>query len=233
MRGDRGAAPRAPLGWPVPHVQRAPLVHDTQELPDVLEMRVGEGVVVLAPVHPLAEPDRAGDEVGGRLLHDLAALSGEGLEAVFLDLPLRVEAELLLDANLDPQALAVESVLVALVEAVHRLVAQEGVLQRPAPCRMHAENLVRGDRPVDEAEPRTPRVGGPDLGENVLSIPEIEDRELQRVSVWLVRQDREHGPESIALAHLHRLAPSPARARSGAPAPLTARNPPAQLTRLA
>src|SRR5260370_29830162 len=90
---------------------------------------------------------------------------------------------------------------------------------------MHAENLVRGDRPVDEAEPRTPRVGGPDLGENVLSIPEIEDRERQRGSVWLVRQDREHGPEAIALAHLHRLASSPAGARSGAAAVVAARNP--------
>src|SRR5258708_20440808 len=100
MRGGRGAAPRAPLGWPVPHVQPAPLVHDPQELPDVLDIRVGEGVVVLAPVHPLAEPDRTGDEVGGRLLHDLAPLSIEGLEAVFLALPLRFDSQLLLDANL-------------------------------------------------------------------------------------------------------------------------------------
>ena len=81
---------------------------------------------------------------------------------------------------------------------------------------MHAEDLVRSDRPVDEAEPRAPRIGDPDLGENVLTIPKIEDRALQRISVWLIRQDREHGPESIVLADLHRPASSPAGAGAAA-----------------
>ena len=40
----------------------------------------------------------------------------------------------LLDPDLDPEALAVEAVLVALVEAAERLVALEDVLERPAPA---------------------------------------------------------------------------------------------------
>ena len=57
----------------------------------------------------------------------LAAL-GELGEPVLLDLALRVEAERLLDLDLDPEALAVEAVLVALVVAAQRLVALEDVL---------------------------------------------------------------------------------------------------------
>ena len=60
----------------------------------------------------------------------------ELLEAVLLDLALRVEAELALDANLDPEALAVEPVLVALVEAAHGPVALKHVLQGPPPGRV-------------------------------------------------------------------------------------------------
>ena len=39
-------------------------------------------------------------------------------EAVLLDLSFRVESERLLDLDLDPEALAVEPVLVALVESL-------------------------------------------------------------------------------------------------------------------
>ena len=56
---DRGAAARAPLGRAVAHDEPAAIVDDPQEAPDVLDVRVGEREVVLAPVHPLAEPDRA------------------------------------------------------------------------------------------------------------------------------------------------------------------------------
>ena len=58
VRRDRGAAARTPFRGPVALRQPALLVHDRQEAPDVLDVRVGERVVVVAPVHPLAEPDR-------------------------------------------------------------------------------------------------------------------------------------------------------------------------------
>src|SRR3972149_141460 len=73
------------------------------------------------------------------------AAPGDLGEPVLLDLLLRVEAELPLDAHLDPEALAVEPVLVPLVEASQRLVALEHVLERAPPRRVDAERLVRGD----------------------------------------------------------------------------------------
>ena len=53
--GDRRAAARAPLRRPMPCVEPAALVDDLEEAPDVLDVRVGEGVVVVVPVHPPAE----------------------------------------------------------------------------------------------------------------------------------------------------------------------------------
>ena len=83
----------------------------------------------------------------------LAAARGELGKPVLLDVALRVQTERLLDLDLDPEALAVEAVLVALVEAAQRLVALEDVLQRAAPRVMDAHRVVRRDRAVEEAEP--------------------------------------------------------------------------------
>src|SRR5215471_1042727 len=131
------------------HVEPATLVDELQEPPDVLDVRVAEGEVVVPPVHPLAEADRAARQLLGGADDNLAAPCGELLEPVLLDLALRVEAELPLDADLDPETLAVEPVLVALVEPTKRLVPLEDVLQRPAPRGVHGEFLVGGDRTVD------------------------------------------------------------------------------------
>ena len=60
---DRRPAARAPLGRAVAQVEPPALVHELQEAPDVLDVRVGEREVVVAPVHPLAEPLRAAREL--------------------------------------------------------------------------------------------------------------------------------------------------------------------------
>src|SRR4029079_6137936 len=169
------------------------LVHDLQESPDVFDVRVAEGEVVVAPVHPLAEALAAAGELFRGLDDPLAAAPGELLEAELLDLALRVEPELPLDADLDPQPLAVEAVLVALVVPSERLVALEDVLERPAPRVVDAEHHpVRGHRAVDEAEARPAGVLLAQSGEGLLAIPELEDRALQRVVIRLVRQAGGH-----------------------------------------
>src|SRR4029079_17638916 len=117
---QRRAAARAPLRRTVPLVQPAAAVHLFKEHPDVLDVRVGERVVVVVPVHPLAEPLGLLGLHLGEARDALLAPLGELGEPVLLDLALRVEAELLLDLDLDPEALAVEAVLVALVMAPGR-----------------------------------------------------------------------------------------------------------------
>ena len=68
-----------------------------------------------------------GDRLG-ELRDPLPAALGELGEPVLLDVALRVETERPLDLDLDPEALAVEAVLAALVMPAERLVALEDVL---------------------------------------------------------------------------------------------------------
>src|SRR5579859_4265864 len=179
-------------------VEPAPLVDELQEAPDVLDVRVREGRVVVAPVHPLAEADRAACQLADVVLDDGDALAGELRQAVLLDLGLGVQPERLLDADLDPQALAVEAVLEPLIEAAHRLVALEDVLERPPPRRVHAQLLVRGDRAVDEAPSRPAPDLVAQLPERALALPELEDLQLEGGMVRLVGEGLEHGFDSRA-----------------------------------
>ena len=56
----------APFGRPVTFDQHASRVHELEELPDVFDVRIAEGEVVVAPVHPLPEALRAARERGRR-----------------------------------------------------------------------------------------------------------------------------------------------------------------------
>src|SRR5688572_24002031 len=175
-------------------VEPAALVDELQEPPDVLDVRVAEREVVLPPVHPLAEADGALRQRLRGLHHDLTATPGELREPVLLDLALRVEPERTLDADLDPEPLAVEPVLVPQLVAAERLVALEDVLQRPPPGGVDAEHRpVRGDRPVDEAPFRPAAVQLPQPLERALALPELEDLELERRVVGLGWKRLEHG----------------------------------------
>ena len=191
--GERRAAARAPLGRAVAHVQPAALMDDREELPDVLDVRVAEGEVVAAPVHPLAEPLAAARQRCGRADDDVAAFPRELLEPVLLDLTLRVQAELALDPHLDPETLAVEPVLVALVEAAEALVALEHVLQRAAPRGVHAERgPVRRHRPVDEGPAFVAPISIAELREGLLALPDLQNLQLERMMIGFVRERREH-----------------------------------------
>ena len=167
-------------------------MHSRQETPDVLDVRVRERVVVPVPVHPAPQaPVLARDHLPV-LGNAFAAASGELGEAVLLDVPLRVEAERLFHLDLDPQALAVEAVLVALVEAAQRLVALEDVLERPPPGVVHAHGIVRGDRAVDEAEALAALILGAQLLERSLGFPAFEHLPLERRVIGDTRKWREH-----------------------------------------
>src|SRR5439155_23790498 len=129
----RGSAPGAPLRRAMPQIQPPSFVHQLEEAPDVFDVGVRKRVVVVAPVHPLAEPLLAPGELSGRPSDLLPTAPGKLGEPVGLDLLLRVEPELALHPDLDPQALTVEAVLVALVEAPHRPVPLKHVFQGSAP----------------------------------------------------------------------------------------------------
>ena len=86
-----------------------------------------------------------------------------------------VKPEVALDVDLDPQALAVEPVLVALVLAEHRVEALVEVLVGAAPGVMDAHRVVGRDRAVEEAPPRTAGVLGAQPRERPTLAPQIQD----------------------------------------------------------
>ena len=147
---ETGAAARTPRHRVGALVQPAAFVADLEEVPDRVVILVRLRVVRVVPVHPEAEPLRLLRDHGGEAIDARLALLDEAVDAVLLDIALRAEAEFLLDLDLDPQPLAVEAVLVALAEALHRAPAQEQVLVHAPPRVVDAHRVVGRDRAIDE-----------------------------------------------------------------------------------
>jgi len=149
-------------------------VAELEKAPDVADVGVGHRVVRPFPVHPHAEPARLRGLDARVLRHAIAAGAGEAIEPIGLDLVLRVEPERLLHLDLDPQPLAVEAVLVALILAERRVIALEQILQRAAPGVVDAHRIVGRDRAIEE------RIGGSalvlpaQLRERSVAIPALE-----------------------------------------------------------
>ena len=140
---------------------------DGDRLGRVLGQQVAQPaqLVRVVPVHPHPEPDRLLGLARGVGQDALLAQADELGDPVGLDVALAREAEVALDVDLDPQALAVEPVLVALVVAEHRLEALVEVLVGPAPGVMDAHRVVGRDRAVEEAPALAARVLGTQPGE--------------------------------------------------------------------
>src|SRR5438045_9775709 len=119
-------------------LKRALLMNELQHSPYVGYVVVGVRVVGVLPVHPLTQADGLLGDRRGAPIDARATRTRELVDAVGLDVPLAVQIELALDLHFHPQALAVEPVLPALVEALHRLVALDEVLIRAAPRLMDA-----------------------------------------------------------------------------------------------
>ena len=118
-------------------------------------------LVGVVPVHPHA---RAGSTArsGARRTSGRAACTATTNSAMpYASMSrLLLKPEVALDVDLDPQALAVEAVLPALVLAEHRVEALEEVLVGPAPGVVDAHRVVGRDRAVEEAPARPAGVLG-------------------------------------------------------------------------
>src|SRR2546428_2389969 len=161
-------------------VQPALLVTELQHAPDMRDVVVGVRVIGVVRVHPLTEADGLLRDRGSAAVDASATRARELVDAVGLDVALAVEVELALDLHLHPQALAVEAVLPALVEALHRLVTLVEVFVGAAPRVMDAHRLdVRGDGSVDERVTRRARVLLAQHLEARLALPQVEHPVLE------------------------------------------------------
>src|SRR5688572_2552916 len=109
------------------------LVDEFENVPDVRDVVVAVRVVGVVPIHPLAEPDGLLGDRCGAAVDPRAARARELVDAVRLDVALAVQVELALYLHLDPESLAVEPVLPALIESLHRLIALVEILVRASP----------------------------------------------------------------------------------------------------
>lgn len=176
--GEAGAAARAPGRDPVVLHQQA-LVEDLLERPpDRLDVRRIHGPVGLVEVDPVAHPlGQLGEGVG--VPGDrVAALGVELGDAVLLDVRLAGEAQLLLDGQLDRQAVAVPASLAGDVVALHGPVAREDVLEDPGLDVVRAGHAVGGRRALVE-DPLRAALGLLQAAlEDLLVAPEAEDAVL-------------------------------------------------------
>src|SRR3712207_6551886 len=102
------------------------------------------------PVHPVTETNRLLRDSVGKGKDPLLASLYEFGDAKFLDISFAFQPELFLDFDLDPEPLAIESVLIALSLAEHGVVALEEILVRAAPGVMDTHRIVRGDRTIEK-----------------------------------------------------------------------------------
>ena len=110
---------------------------------------------------------------------------------------LRGEPEVALDIDLDPQALAVEAVLVALVLAEHRVEALVEVLVRPAPGVVDGHRVVGRDRTVEEAPFGTAGVLCTQPREGPTVAPPLEDLVFLGDEVGLRTDGSEHSASGL------------------------------------
>ena len=180
MRGQRGAAARAVGHDLVALVQQALVPDLLQRPPDGLDVVVVQRVVGVVGVDPEADPL-------GQLVplldvpqDRLAALGVELGHAVGLDVVLGLEAQFLLDLQLDREAVGVPAALAVHQPAAHGAVAREHVLEHAA------EHVVRGGAPVGRRRALVEDVGlralapADRLSEHVALAPALQDLLLER-----------------------------------------------------
>ena len=85
-----------------------------------------------------------------------------------------LKSKCLLDFDFHPETLAVKAVLIALIEAAHRLIALEQILVRATPCVMNAHRVVSCDGTVDEAIARSAPVLLLQPFEHPVCVPEVQ-----------------------------------------------------------
>jgi hypothetical protein len=174
-----------------------------QKTPDGEVVGLAHRVIRIGPVHPVAQADRLFGLHSRELPHAGLAVLDELVHAVGVDVLLRLEPVGLLHLDLDPQALAVEAVLVSQLAAAHGMVALIEVLQRPPPRVMHTHRIISRDRPVQKPPLRPTAILLAQFLESPHLVPErknplLHSREVRKFVHRFVRIRVVHGiPKGI------------------------------------
>ena len=152
VRGERRAAARAVRDDLVPLIEE-PLLPDLLERPP---LGLDEVVLVrdVGMLHVRPEADDIGELLPHRLVcpDGFAALLDERLDAVVLDLLLAVDADRLLDLELDGQPMRVPARLAKHLAPLHRLIARQHILDHTRQDMPDVRAAVRRRRTIVERE---------------------------------------------------------------------------------
>ena len=148
-------------------------------MPDTANVFIRMRKVGVFPIHPLAQPFGLLRDNAGKPLNTLHALARELVHPVSFNVFFRLEAELFFHFHLNPQPLCVETVLIAAIIALHAFIADERILQRPAPGMMDPHRIIRSNRPVKKTEHLMPMVFFTQLVEAIILLPKPHDAVLQ------------------------------------------------------
>ena len=127
------------------------------------------------PFHPVTEPDRLLGLNCRVLQHSTFAFMDELVDPELFDFALGSQSQLLFDFHFNPQALAVESVLVAKIATVHCPVTLERVFVGASPCMMDPHRIVGRDWPIQETPGRLASNLIPQFPEDRAFAPELQD----------------------------------------------------------
>src|SRR5262249_37061744 len=122
------------------------------------------------------------------LEHAFATEPVELRDAERFDLLLATDAELLLDLDLDGQAVRVPARFARHAKSLHRAIAAEKIFDRAREDVMDAGLAVRRRRPLEEHERRRALAGGQRLLEEILGVPAREQLALEVVRRAIRRQ---------------------------------------------
>ncbi len=183
--GQARAAAGAPGGDAVVLDEQALGVDLLQRPPDRLDVLGVHRAVGVFEVGPVPHAGRELFEGVRVARHRLAALGVELGDAVRLDVLLAGEAQLLLDRQLDGEAVAVPAGLPRHVVAAHGAEAGEDVLEDAGLDVVGARHAVGGGRTFVEHPFGAARGLVQGLGEDLLLAPEVEHRVLERGQVDL------------------------------------------------
>ena len=128
MRRESGPAARAIRKRLVSLIEKSPVEHRLEFPPDRLDVVVGVRYVGVLEIDPEPHSFDHAFPLGLVLPDRFLALLDEFLDAVRLDLRLAVDANQLLDLELDRQAVSVPATLPGHVVPAHRLVSREEIL---------------------------------------------------------------------------------------------------------
>ena len=155
-------------------IEQALLVELLQQPPEGLDVAVIVSDVRVFHVHPIAHLVRQVLPLLRELHHVLAAGGvvvghGDGLADVFLR-----DAQRLLHAQLHGESVRIPSGLALHLEALHRLVAAEDVLDGTSHDVVNARHTVGRGRSFEEYEGRTSFTFCHTLGENLVFVPFLQ-----------------------------------------------------------